>query len=134
MKQIILNPVQTKFGLISIETLIDQRSEEDRIKIYDSDDRYLDYFSVEALYESACEMETTLEEEYATRLWQIRNAETIDDLIATITVDAVDWSDNPLVFAKILDIRHKDKEELFHKIVNNDYVNRIGKYYILMGE
>ena len=132
MKQIMLNQVQTKFGLISIETLTYPREEEDRIKVYDSDDRYLDYFYVEQLYESACEMKTTLEEEYATRLRQIRNAETIDDLIATITADAVDWSDNPLVFAKILDIHHEDKEELFHKIVDNDYINRIGNYYILM--
>ena len=111
---IMLNPVQTKFGLISVETLICPRSEEERIKIYDSDDRYLDYIPLQTLIDSACEMETTIEEEYATRLKAFREEDSIENLVQLLTTDCIGVVDIPL-------------EE-------NDYVNRIGKYYILMRE
>lgn len=109
---IMLNPVQTKFGLISVETLISPRSEEDRIKIYDSDDRYLDYIPLETLIDCACEMETTIEEEYATRLRAFREEDDLGTLISLLTTDCLTVTDIPL--------------ELL------DYVNRIGKYYIIM--
>lgn len=111
----IVNPVQTKFGMISVDSLIGPRSEEDRIKIYDSDDCYLDYFSVEGLYDSACEMETTLEEEYALRLKSFREEENLETLVSLLTTDCEKITDNP----PGLD-------------VESEYVNRIGKYYILM--
>lgn len=111
---IMLNPVKTKFGEISVETLMHPRSEEDRIKIYDSDDKYLDYFSVEELYDRACEMETTIEEEYATRIKAFREEDNFETLVSLLTTDCVG----------ITDIPQED----------NEYVNRIGKYYILMEE
>lgn len=124
MKQIMLNPVQTKFGEISVETLIHPRSEEDRIKIYDSDDRYLDYFSVEELYNSACEMETTIEEEYATRLRAFREETNFECLVHLLTTDYVKTTDNPFELERELNI----------EVADNDYVNRIGKHYILIKE
>lgn len=107
-----LNPVKTKFGEISIETLMYPREEQDRIKIYDSDMKYLDYFYVEQLYDSACEMETTIEEEYATRLKAFREEDDLGTLISLLTTDYIGVTDIPLE--------------------DNDYVNRIGKYYIVM--
>lgn len=111
---IMLNSVQTKFGLISIETLMHPREEEDRIKIYDSDDCYLDYIPLQTLIDSACEMETTIEEEYATRLKAFREEDSIENLVQLLITDCIGVTDTP-------------QEE-------NDYVNRIGKYYILMRE
>lgn len=121
---IILNPVQTKFGAISVETLMHPRAEEDRIKIYDSDGRYLDYFSLEELYDSACEMETTIEEEYAARLKAFREEDNFDTLVSLLTTDCVAKTDNPLELERELNI----------KVDDNDYINRIGKYYLLMRE
>ena len=122
---IILSPVKTKFGEISIETLMHPREEEERIKIYDSDDMYLGYFSVESLYDRACEMETTLEEEYAVRLKAFREATNIEELVSLLTTDAMKISENP--------------QELIEgcnsiNYMEYDYINRIGKYYILMEE
>lgn len=111
---IMLNPVQTKFGAISVETLMYSRSEEDRIKIYDSDDRYLDYIPLQTLIDSACEMETTVEEEYAARLKAFRETDDIGTLVQLLTMDYISVTDIPM-------------EE-------NDYVNRIGNHYILMKE
>lgn len=123
-KQITLNPVKTKFGMISIETLMYPRSEEDRIKIYDSDDKYFDYFSVETLCNSACEMETTIEEEYAARLKAFREADTFEDLVLLLTTDYIKTTDNPLELER----------ELNTTVSDNDYVNRIGNHYVLMKE
>lgn len=111
---IMLNPVQTKFGMISIETLMHPREEEERIKIYDSDDRYLDYIPLQSLIDSACEMETTVEEEYAARLKAFREEDDLRTFVQLLTMNYMSVTDIPL-------------EE-------NDYVNRIGKYYILMRE
>ena len=90
------------------------RSEEDRIKIYDSDDRYLDYFSLEELFDAAAEMETTVEEEYATRLKAIREEENVGTFVSLLTSDCVAITNVP-------------QEE-------NDYVNRIGNLYLLIRE
>ena len=123
-KQIALNAVKTKFGTISIETLIYPRSEENRIKIYDSDDKYLDYFLVETLYDSACEKETTIEEEYATRLKAFREADTFEDLVLLLTTDYIKTTDNPFELER----------ELNTTVSDNEYINRIGNHYILMKE
>ena len=121
---IMLNPVQTKFGLISVETLVCPRSEEERIKIYDSDDRYLDYFSLEELMNSAAEMETTVEEEYAARLRAFREETNFESLVHLLTTDYVKTTDNPFELERELNI----------EVAENDYVNRIGNHYILMKE
>lgn len=128
MKQIMLNPVQTKFGLISVETLIYPRSEEDRIKIYDSDDRYLDYFSLEELMNSACEMETTLEEEYAARLKAFREENNFENLVHLLTTDYIRVTDNDH------EIIREHNIQCFTNAETNEYINRIGKHYILMKE
>lgn len=111
---IMLNPVQTKFGMISIETLMCPREEEERIKIYDSDDRYLDYIPLQSLIDSACEMGTTVEEEYAARLKAFREEDNIYTLVSLLTTDCEAVSCIP-------------RED-------NEYVNRIGRHYILMRE
>lgn len=113
---IMLNPIKTKFGEVSVETLMHPREEEERIKIYDSDDNYLDYFSVEALADCAVDMETTIEEEYAVRLKAIREADSIEELVCILTADCVSIT----------------KSE--SRIAEHDYINRIGNYYLVMAE
>lgn len=124
MEQIMLNPVQTKFGEISVETLMYPRSEIERIKIYDSDDKYLDYFTLEELANCAAEMETSIEEEYAARLRAFREEDNFETLVHLLTNDYVKTTDNPLELERELNI----------EVADNDYVNRIGKHYILMRE
>ena len=124
MEGIRLSPVQTKFGMIFIETLIYPRSETERIKIYDSDAIYLDYFLVEELNRCASEMETTIEEEYAARLRAFREEDNFECLVHLLTTDYVKATDNPFELEREFNI----------EVADNDYVNRIGKYYILMKE
>ena len=124
MEGIRLSPVQTKFGMIFIETLIYPRSETERIKIYDSDAIYLDYFLVEELNRCASEMETTIEEEYAARLRAFREEDNFECLVHLLTTDYVKATDNPFELEREFNI----------EVADSDYVNRIGKYYILMKE
>ncbi len=124
MEGIRLSPVQTKFGMIFIETLIYPRSETERIKIYDSDAIYLDYFLVEELDRCASEMETTIEEEYAARLRAFRKEDNFECLVHLLTTDYVKATDNPFELEREFNV----------EVADNDYVNRIGKHYILMKE
>ena len=109
-----LNSVKTQFGMIYVETLVDPREEEDRIKIYDSDTKYIDYFSGEFLTECAEEMEHSIEEEYAARLQSWRYEKNICQLLDMICSNWVTIT--------------MDKNTLDE---DDDYVNRIGKYYFV---
>lgn len=121
-----LNPVKTKFGEIAIETLMYPREEEDRIKIYDSDDRYLDYFYVETLYDCACEMETTIEEEYAARLRAFREEDNFENLVQLLTTDYIKVTDNDQ------EVIREHNAQCWTNAETNEYINRIGKHYIVM--
>lgn len=135
MNDIVLNTVHTKFGIIFVETLAYKREEDDRVKIYDSDGKYLDYFTIEELEHSAKEMETTIEEEYAARILAFRDEDDFGTLVTLIGQwEIEDWSDNPFDYAKPLGINLEDEKRLLHEIVSNDYVCRIGKYYLLIAE
>ena len=137
-----MKQINTKFGPIFIEEfeydnhVPAEREEEDRIKIYDSDERYLGYYSTETIetvddYNKLCE--------------DIENANTIEDLL-----DAT--ADNPTMFyaknyietiaGMILhgyfgDETLKLLKENFGDwtddvILSHDYTNRIGDYYIVV--
>ena len=126
MKQIKLNPVKTKFGEISVETLMFPRSEEDKIKIYDTDDRYLDCFTIQELLNSACEMETTLEEEYATRLKAFREEDNFEDLMHLLTTKCIMITKDDEAIIK------EHHTQCWTNEKTHDYVNRIGTHYIVM--
>lgn len=101
--------IKTKFGSIYVERLVGNREEEDRIKIFDSDNNYIDYVPIETLIRCATEKGITIEEEYATMLNSLREAESIYDLMKLITEGLV-------------------------AIYTNDYVNHIGNYYVTIKE
>ena len=48
-----LLPIETSYGTLYIEDLNNQRKEEDRVKLYDSEQKYLDYFDVDFLQHCA---------------------------------------------------------------------------------
>ena len=134
MKNITLHQIKTQFGFIYIEPLVGTREEEDRVKIFDSDTNYIDYIPVETLLTSAAEQNITVEEEYSKRLKAFREAETIRDLMDLISQNWITIVDNPFDLEDKLDIKYTDEKRALHEILNNDYVNKVGQYYILMEE
>jgi hypothetical protein len=134
MKNITLYQIKTKIGFIYVEPLVGTREEEDRIKIFDSDTNYIDYIPVETLITSAAEQSITVEEEYSIRLKAFREAETIRDLMNLISQNWISIVTNPFDLEEKLDIKYVDEKRALHEILNNDCVNKVGQYYILMEE
>lgn len=124
------NKIHTKFGDVYIESLI-APEEEERIKIFDSNEKYIDYFPFDYLQDNADQKGITLEEEYAHQVQRLRTAISIEELVARITEDIEMISQNPFEIAKELDISFEDEKRILYKVESNEYVNQIGEYYIL---
>ena len=83
MKTIFVNSLQANIFIDDI----DAPEEDDRIKIYDSNKEYVDYFPIETLNAASEECNKTLECEYETRCRAIKNASDIYELIGIISTD-----------------------------------------------
>ena len=83
MKTIFVNSLQANIFIDDI----DAPEEDDRIKIYDSNKEYVDYFPIETLIAASEECNKTLECEYETRCRAIRNSSDIYELIGIISTD-----------------------------------------------
>jgi hypothetical protein len=129
--------IKTKFGDIYIEKLFDEREEVDRIKIYDSNKNYMDYFDLEHLQNCANEMHCSLKEEYNTRIHNFINASTIHDLALLIysyedfeIVKGNNWTKG----AECLGLDLNNMSQAAYDFFNNEYVNRIGDYYVILSD
>lgn len=117
-----MKEIETKFGKLYIEDFeYDRhkpwiREEEDRIKLYDSKGRYFDYFPM---------TETVTKEEYSGYINFIETSPNIEYLLDGLGIN--------------YELVTKDKKEVqdFMKdedIENNEWVNIIGDYYIVIAE
>ena len=131
---IMLQAIETKFGTIYIEGLNSKREEEDRIKVFDSEKKYIEYFSIEFL-EDYCRVENhALEEEYQLRIKNLKECDTIESLVGSILLDwdliTVNWFEA----ADRLGIDYPIKQMVLDELKGNEYVNKIGEYYIVLAE
>jgi hypothetical protein len=126
-----LNKIKTRFGDVYIESLISPE-EEERIKIFDSNEKYIDYFPFDYIQDNADQKGITLEEEYSHQVQRLRTAISIEELVARITEDIEMISQNPFEIAKALDVDFEDEKRILYEVESNEYVNQIGSYYILM--
>lgn len=110
--EIYLNKIRTQFGTIYIESLAYPREEEERIKVYDSDTNYIDYFSVEMLQDCADTLKMTIEEEYAKRIISFKSALRFGELLQYITTEdyAIVKQETPEVTNRIGDYYFTIKE------------------------
>lgn len=130
-----LSEVKTKFGSVYIEELRCKREEEDRIKIFDTNKDYMSYFDVESLQNCADEMKHSLNWEYWTRIDNLMKAEHIEDLASLIYSEKIlgivdKWYDG----AKLLELDLSNVPQASEEFFSNEYVNRIGDYYIILSE
>lgn len=118
-----LRTVKTKFGTFFIEDLNSVREESDRIKIFDSNKKYMDYISVAHLNE----------EEYQLRINDFIDCDTIESLIEKISFDyemvTSDWEE----VADYLGINYyPNKQLVLNELNGNECVNKIGDYFIVL--
>lgn len=121
-----MQKVETKFGTIYIEDLYD-RVEADRIKIFDSNQRYLDYYSMEIIdYIAECKRIPSSDVLQA-EIDSIEHCDNITDLVGMLTSDCEMCTRHWENVARFLEIDSPTE-------VENDYVNKIGDYYIVVVE
>ena len=135
-----MKQINTKFGTIYIEEWeFDrhkpwQREEEDRVKIFDSNGRYLDYLSAELVEENAEYEHITpqgLLDKHASKL---ANAKTIEDLLDMLDVDYEFVGTKDETIAYLHNELNWDLPSEDYNPLDNEWVNKIGDYYIVISE
>lgn len=145
-----MKTINTKFGTIYIEELEydrhcpAKREEEDRIKIFDSDENYMDHWSMDILEDFARAENKTLEEVYQDIIRRYEDADNLDAICPDIRFDADDI-EKFVLFMQVdgyLDVENQDlifdifhsPDKLHEHIKGHEYVNRIGNHYLLIEE
>ena len=124
------NKIESKAGIMFVEK-VGEQEESERIKVYDSNGRYLDYFSVESIAEAANTDNITLEEEYEKYISRLSKCETAEEVVNILgTNTEIIETDETKFVKKLADFVIDDD----YDIDNNECVNVIGEYYILIKE
>lgn len=122
-----MKQIDLKFaGKIYME-LYGEQEEKDRIKIYDSDKEYLDYFSVESLKEMADMNQKSVQDildEYAEKMSEKEN---VIDLLDWLCIEWEAVWPNKFRAMETLDMNIQEFSQ-------NEWINRIGNYYIKIAE
>lgn len=133
MDKKMLKEVNTLVGTIYIEDFL-FREEDERIKIYDSDKKYLDYISMDTIMdwseEHHCSCVTILEE----YIKYLEKCSTVEKLFEGLGVKYIEYSVEWKVVADKLveDSEHQINSVM--ELLDNDFVNQIGDYYIYISE
>ena len=135
-----MKQINTKFGTIYIEEWeFDrhkpwQREEEDRVKIFDSNGRYLDYLSAELVEENAKYEHITPQELLDKHASKLANAKTIEDLLDMLDVDYEFVGTKDETIAYLHNELNWDLPSEDYNPLDNEWVNKIGDYYIVVSE
>ena len=135
-----MKEIKTKFGTIYIEEWeFDrhkpwQREEEDRVKIFDSNGRYLDYLSAELVEENAEYEHITPQELLDKHASKLANAKTIEDLLDMLDVDYEFVGTKDEMIAYLHNELNWDLPSEDYNPLDNEWVNKIGDYYIVVSE
>ena len=120
-----MKQVDLKFGgKIYIEWYGEQE-EEDRIKIYDSDGKCLDYFTVESLQKMA-DLYSGMSIQGVLDFMGGKIEEDTESVEALLDFLGINWL---AIYPSAAALRKVEGLE-----VTNEWVNHIGKYYVLMEE
>lgn len=128
-----MKPIKTKFGTLYVENF-KEREEKDRIKIFDSQKRYLDYFSIEYLEEYSKINNCTKCQQLNKYFDGLKQCSEIKNALHYLGVSyqevSSDWTAIANLLEEITGYEYKTEEQL----MSNEWVNKIGKYYILICE
>lgn len=110
----------------------ENREEQDRVKLFDSDENYLDYLPLEVYDES----DPSLEEQYTEYIKMLESFKTVKDLMDWLYICYTFIGSKEEVVTKWNEIydycnwkMNNDKD-----IEDNEWINRIGDVYILITE
>ena len=134
-----MREINTKFGKLYIDEFTDDRHtgrDESKIKLYDSYEKYMDYFEIETFYELAETNERTPEEELEVYIQSLEECDTIERLLENTITEGYElvkqsWKE----VAEHLELAYRrDEARMFQEVINNEWVNIVGDYYIVVFE
>ena len=103
----------------------DEREEQDRVKIYDSDENYLDYLPLE-------EDDTPIEEQYNNYIERLEQFTTVEELMDWLVCDCDFIGSKSEAIKYILTEWNLPDDEC--DPLDSEWVNRIGDTYIVISE
>ena len=135
-----MKQINTKFGTLYIEEWeFDcrkpwQREEEDRVKIFDSNKRYLGHLPAELVEENAEYEHITPQELLDKHASKLANAKTIEDLLDMLDVDYEFVGTKDETIAYLHNELNWDLPSEDYNPLDNEWVNKIGDYYIVVSD
>lgn len=105
----------------------DEREEKDRVKIYDSDENYLDYLPIE-------EYDTPIEEQYDNYVEMLESFKTIEEMLDWLVCDYEFIGDKEEMIDYLHDELNWELPSEDYDPLKNEWINRIGDIYILISE
>lgn len=105
----------------------DEREEKDRVKIYDSDENYLDYLPIE-------KDDTPIEEQYNHYVEMLESFKTIEVLLDWLNCNYEFFGTKKETIQYLHEELNWDLPSKDYNPLDNEWVNRIGNIYIVVSE
>ena len=116
-------------GTFYIEEL-ENREEQDRVKLFDSDENYLDYLPLERYDDT----DPTFEEQYQDYVEMLENFKTVPDLMEWLVSSWEFIGDKDQTIKYLHEELNWDLPSEDYNPLDNEWVNRIGDVYIVVSE
>ena len=106
------------------------REEQDRVKLYDSDENYLDYLPLERYDDT----DPTEEEQYQGYIEMLENFKTVPDLMEWLVSSWEFIGDKDQTIKYLHEELNWDLPSEDYDPLDNEWVNRIGDIYVVISE
>ena len=109
---------------------LENREEQDRVKLFDSDENYLDYLPLERYDDT----DPTFEEQYQDYVEMLENFKTVPDLMEWLVSSWEFIGDKDQTIKYLHEELNWDLPSEDYNPLDNEWVNRIGDVYIVVSE
>lgn len=108
----------------------DEREEKDRVKIYDSDENYLDYLPLDQNDVN----DTPIEEQYNNYVEMLESFKTIEEMMDWLVCDCEFIGNKDQTIEYLHKELNWDLPSKDYNPLDNEWINRIGNIYIVVSE
>ena len=109
---------------------LENREEQDRVKLYDSDENYLDYLPLERYDDT----DPTEEEQYQCYIEMLESFKTVPDLMEWLVSSWEFIGDKDQTIKYLHEELNWDLPSEDYNPLDNEWVNRIGDIYVVISE
>lgn len=109
---------------------LENREEQDRVKLYDSDYKYLDYLPLERYDDT----DSTFEEQYNNYLEILGRFDTVEGLMEWLVCETEFIGNKYQMLDYLVNRLNWDDISEDYNPLDNEWVNRIGDVYVLVSE